>query len=429
MKKSVIRFIAAFAVFTLLFAAVPAFALSVKDYNSHDVQKLRTFFEYQGESPFKNGVSINGSGYDPDDPATWTSCSWAGDGRLAAISFSGLGWAVEGYFDLSGCTGLTSVNASDCFISSVNFSGCTALTSLNLTGCDLTSLSVSSCTELVTLLAGSNDITSLDLTNNTKLTGLDCSANHLTSLNVTDCALLTTLICSNNNITSLDLSNCPNITDLRCKTNLLTELDISNLTGLTKLFCFNNRLTSLDISVMNGGASFVIDSVGGGYIGTKCYFNSQGLPEIKASYNVPGGVNFLGWYSDETFLSSDELYPCVFGQGTKHLTAHFDGVDPTPTPTPAPTPTPTPAPTPTPTPTPTPAPTVAPTPSFVLGDANGDGAVTLEDSLLILRFYMDLVPESSINTAASDVDGSGDVTLLDALKVMRFVMSLIGSLD
>ena len=139
---------------TLIAAALPALALSAEDYNTHDVEKLRAFFLITGASTFQNGVAINGSGFDPDDPATWTSCTWTSSGRLKTITFSDLGWNVSGSLDLSGCTSLTTVKASDCFIDSIDVTGCTALKSLDVTGDRLTSVNVSTNSALELLCRG-----------------------------------------------------------------------------------------------------------------------------------------------------------------------------------------------------------------------------------------------------------------------------------
>lgn len=403
--KRFLRMSAALAVVAaLLICAVPAFSVSAADYNAHDVQKLRAFFELTGNSPFSNGVGINGSNYDPDDPSTWRCCTWTDSGRLLTISFSDIGWSAVGTLDLSGCTALTTVRATDCYLTGADFSGCVSLRSLNLTGNYITSLSIDGCTELELLWFPTNRIGSVDISHCTKLTSFDCSDNGISQIDVSSCPLLTVLRCSNNELTSLDVSNCPLITDLRCKTNLITSLDLSNLTGLVKLFSFNNRLTSLDISVMNGGESFIIDAQPGGFIGTKCSITTNGAV-IRASYNIEGEASFTGWYSGSELLTDGEEYVCVFNEGAKHLTAHFDSPEPTPGPTPEPTP--------------------VPTPGVLPGDANGDGYVTVADALLILRYSMNLIGEELVHLDAADTDGNGFVNVQDALWTLRRSMGLV----
>ena len=360
------------------------------DYNAHDVEKLSAFFEQQGASSMSNGRAINGPGYDALDPSTWTSCGWNAAGRLVSIAFDDLGFSVVGCLDLSGCTALASVTGTDCYLDAVDFTGCSSLASVNLTGNHLTEIDVSSCPELTLLWFKQNSVTEIDLSNNPNLTSLDCSYNGLTALDVTCCPALTILRCTNNSISDLDVSQCPHITELNCKTNLLRTLDISSLTELVKLYSFNNRLKRLDISVLNGGVSFVLEAVGNGYIGTKCFYEENGL-NIYASSNPEEGESLIGWYEGEEFLTGDENCLCEFGEA-RLLSAHFTGF------------------------------------AGLMGDVDSSGTVTSADALLLLRYVMGIVGEAELDLSVADVDMSGTYTSADALMILRCVMGVIGSL-
>ena len=61
----------------------------------------------------------------------------------------------------------------------------------------------------------------------------------------------------------------------------------------------------------------------------------------------------------------------------------------------------------------------------LLGDADGDGAVSVSDALIVLRFSMGLIEASALDTAAADMDGSGSVTVADALLILRKAMGII----
>lgn len=63
-------------------------------------------------------------------------------------------------------------------------------------------------------------------------------------------------------------------------------------------------------------------------------------------------------------------------------------------------------------------------PEYVLGDANGDGAVDISDALLTLRYAMSLV-SSVEQPEAADVNGDGTVGVDDALMILRAAMGLI----
>ena len=58
----------------------------------------------------------------------------------------------------------------------------------------------------------------------------------------------------------------------------------------------------------------------------------------------------------------------------------------------------------------------------VLGDADGDGAVTAADALLVMRFAMSIVTLPP--DANCDMDGNGAVDATDAVLIMRRVMNL-----
>ena len=61
-------------------------------------------------------------------------------------------------------------------------------------------------------------------------------------------------------------------------------------------------------------------------------------------------------------------------------------------------------------------------PPVILGDADGSGAVTVVDAVLVLRMAMGLVPVS--NLPAADVDGSGTVNVADAVIILRTAMGI-----
>lgn len=390
MKKLAALIIAAALMIT---ASLPAASMKAVTYDQHDVDKLRTFFSTISDSGYPNGEACNDSDYNIDDPASWSCCTWTGSGKLKTVSFSNLGWAVSGRLDLSGCTGLTNISATDCFITSVDVTGCSALVSLNLTGDLLTSIDVSTCPELQLLWLKKNGISSVDLSANGKLTSLDVSENVFTELDVSHCPLLTVLRCGSNSIASLDLGGCTLITELNVKTNQLSELDLSVMTNLTKFISFGNPLSLLDISCMNGGESFVIDKVGGGYIGTRVMYLSNGLVTYASAEPIDGET-FLGWYSGDELISSEEWLECGFGDGAKHLTARFTG---------------------------------EPEPEPLMGDVDGDGEVTASDALLLLRYVLDVIGPEGLHLDAADVNRDGAIGADDCLLVLRYSMGIIDS--
>jgi hypothetical protein len=64
-------------------------------------------------------------------------------------------------------------------------------------------------------------------------------------------------------------------------------------------------------------------------------------------------------------------------------------------------------------------------PDTKLGDVNGDGAVDVEDAMLILQLDAYLIEESDLNMDAADVNGDGMVDVEDAMLVLQFDAFLI----
>lgn len=65
------------------------------------------------------------------------------------------------------------------------------------------------------------------------------------------------------------------------------------------------------------------------------------------------------------------------------------------------------------------------TSSAVLGDANGDGAITARDAVLVLKYLVGLRTCADDQVARMDVDGSGKVSTIDAVYILRYIAGLI----
>ena len=65
-------------------------------------------------------------------------------------------------------------------------------------------------------------------------------------------------------------------------------------------------------------------------------------------------------------------------------------------------------------------------PSFIPGDSDGDGTVTVADALIAMRYAMGLIGENELDLNAADMDGNGVVDVADALIILRMGMGLLG---
>ena len=429
MKKRILAAVIA-AVFAVLnvASALPVFALSEstaryptpEGYNDHDYQKLVAFLEQTDDEGVKNGEKLS-ENYDPNDPATWNlhydnSRVWIeSDGELRIqeiyVSYKNLCGAL----DVSGCTALYYLDCGSNNLTSLDVSGCTALeelwcynnnfTELDVSGCtaledlicsanNLTTLDVSSNTALEGVYCDSNNLTALDVSNNTALECLGCYSNNLTELDVSGCTALVTLWCNDNNLTTLDVSNNTALQTLYCSNNNLTELDVSNNTALLDLVCSSNSLTELDLSHNSDLPLDCVKSEGNGTIGCYCRFDNE-VGDVIAVPN--SGAEFIGWFNEagELIASADECdfyYPNEYVWEFRNtsqtvLIAKFTEAEPIP------------------------------------GDADGDGELTNEDVLLLMRAVMELEELTDEMLANCDMNGDGVVNFTDVLIMLRMVLN------
>ncbi len=63
-------------------------------------------------------------------------------------------------------------------------------------------------------------------------------------------------------------------------------------------------------------------------------------------------------------------------------------------------------------------------PSNLLGDLNGDGRVSVEDSTLVLQFVVGLKIPSALQMKVGDMNGDGTVTLRDAIMILQNAVGL-----
>ena len=428
-----------------------------------------------------------GKVYDPEDPRTWSGyCDEVGYAVGAVFAYDNRGISLInflladlfymdediettpcGELDLSGCHMLYRVEGGFCNITMGDFTGCRSLAfctfydqpleSLTLAGCptiyqleftdtDVTEIDVSDCRnleclwfwdtaveeidvtnnpELYYIHCGNTLVSELDLTNNpelnqvmcynTPLTSLDlsrcpkvyyveaqntlleqvdlsgcssltlfgCSGSSLEELDLSDCSSLEMLGCSQNRLTELDVSHCPALTTLYCEYNLLTELDLSGNPLLQNLSCFMNQLTELDLtnnplipfdSITAEGPG----SVGTGYVGTAFAAVAYG----------DEGYHFAEWRTEDGgFISDDHILYADETDATR-IVAVFEQDE------------------------------------FMPGDVNGDGEVTLEDALLVMRAALELTEFTPGQAEAAEMNGDGIINLADALLILRLPMGI-----
>lgn len=65
--------------------------------------------------------------------------------------------------------------------------------------------------------------------------------------------------------------------------------------------------------------------------------------------------------------------------------------------------------------------------AVLYGDLNGDGKITVQDAILLLRSIVGLTKLTPAEKTAADVDGSGAVNVADAVLILRYIVGLISS--
>lgn len=247
-----------------------------------------------------------------------------------------------------------------------------------------------------------NSLAELDVSGCTALEWLYCYDNSLAKLDVSGCTALRGLSCSNNELTALELSQNPALVMVGCSNNILTELDVSDNPALESLYCQGNMLTELDLSANPRLMFDNYTAAGNGLIGYSSSVDDKDEWYVDAClYAVPKeGASFEGFYYESGELYSEgewndyyEAYVCfryanIESISTDRIVARFSGG------------------------------------AVVPGDLNGNGSVTLEDSILALRLTLGLIDGSGINPDAADMDGNGSVTLQDAILVLRTMLGL-----
>lgn len=202
------------------------------------------------------------------------------------------------------------------------------------------------------------------------------------SLDLSDCAELELFTFNYFKLDALDLSGCVKLVSVECRyNNTLASIDLSGCALLNALFLDGCPLAEIDLSDC---PLMPFDRISANGSGTVYY--SDGT-----AYAVPGsGSQFFGWYSENGQLITQSAQLSASSTQFTRVSAHFTGAV-----------------------------------TVVLGDADGNGAVDVQDALMVLRAAMSIISLSGDAAYAADVNGDGSVTVNDALQILRKAMGLI----
>ncbi|MBP0902904.1 T9SS type B sorting domain-containing protein [Mariniflexile gromovii] len=169
-------------------------------------------------------------------------------------SITNLDVSLKNISDLTGIedfVGLTVLDCSDNFISSLNVSQNTKLSQFFCSNNQLAILDISNLIDLNIFWCDNNQLSNLNVTQNTQLISLVCNTNQLSTLDVSKNTNLNILICENNQLSSIDITKNSKLSRFHCGNNFISNLDISKNLSLVFLSCENNQLSILNTEVNN----------------------------------------------------------------------------------------------------------------------------------------------------------------------------------
>ena len=157
--------------------------------------------------------------------------------------------------DILGCTNLENLYIEDNeMLTALDVSGLANLYTLECIGSYLynapriSSINVTGCTGLYSLDVNQNNLTNIDVSTCTSLSILKCGRNLLTTLDVSGCPVLRRLHIYHNDITAIDLSTAYELFEFDCSNTLIESINVSNCSKLNTLNCHtNDALISLFI--------------------------------------------------------------------------------------------------------------------------------------------------------------------------------------
>ena len=240
---------------------------------------------------------------------------------------------------------------------------------------------------------GKSALTALDVSINPNLTTLECYSNALTELSVENCPAMTSLDCHSNKVTSLNLAASSNLKTLRCYRNELTSLGVSGKTKLELINCSYNKLTSLNVSNCNSLSSIQFNNN---------QISGNGMTTLVNSLRtIPdGSVAYIYIYnegdSDEGNAITDDQLATVFDKNwiPYKYTNHWEQIE-----------------------------KPEPTPTYNVGDVNGDGKVNGDDLNTLINIL--LGKDTNDYNGRDNVDGEGGVDGNDLNMLINILLGKV----
>ncbi|MCL2488809.1 MAG: dockerin type I domain-containing protein [Oscillospiraceae bacterium] len=283
-------------------------------------------------------------------------------------------------------TSLVNLSCSSNLLTELDLSANTKLKLLYCGGNKIEKLDFSANTELEWLFCGANQLTELDLSANIKLTHLSCGGNQLTALDLTSNLKIVELECPYNQLTSLIIPPNETLSLIHCENNELEILNLFENKVLEQLYCSDNRLKSINIT--NSPWLGVVECHNN-QLQTLDFINIRAdMKSLVVSYNENKYVRFK---EAEGFQMINQKNNVLYLRATsKNIYMEIEYGD------------------------------------YMVGDANNDESVGIEDARLVLQWIVGKIGDDQLNLEAADVNGDGTVTVDDARLMLQYLTGKIG---
>ncbi|WP_343588678.1 T9SS type A sorting domain-containing protein [Flavobacterium sp.] len=238
--------------------------------------------------------------------------------NLSSLSLNDSNNKISDLTGIQDFRSLTSLEANDNNITTVDLSKNTELIVLNLDRNKLTSIDLSNNTRLWYVTTRDNQLTTLDVSRNLELESLNINGNQLTALNVSKNTRLSGLSANYNKLADINLAANTKLSSLSIDGNLLASLDVSNNVLLTQILCSGNEITTLDLSkntkltsinaANNKLFKLNIKNGANNLINTAYYFSFINNPYLKCIQVDDADFSNTNWSKikdDATVYSSD----------------------------------------------------------------------------------------------------------------------------
>lgn len=183
---------------------------------------------------------------------------------------------------------------------------------------------------------------------------------------------------------NIDFAQAENLRVVQLNDTMITSIDLSSNPLIEEVLCTNARVNEIHLAAEAFGGVVDLFAVGNGYIDIE--MTAENGLTITAEPTT--GEEFYGWRCEDGTLFSGDACISLEPGSDYRLNAVFE------------------------------LPTIP-------GDANGDGVVSIEDALLVMRYALNMLPEGSvIGIALCDMNNDGSIDLIDAAMVTRLAINI-----